>query len=340
MGTNLRYYNTFYSGVLQTSSPLIVFPGQEVKRPLYCTSRIKMTPVNLREAKGFPGRIIRCSAPNFNDDTWIQRMGLILDLRSSLERRSAEVEITRSTSLATFCLVDDELTPFDAESFQRVLHGNSKSLSPTTSNPRTVVLRINVLAPSVLHTYTMSRWMTPREREQASSYAASGDKKSMLSLFRSLFKMRGGLEGLNEAILECGKRELCSALQAMTLYWEHSAKKDRSSSVRPIVLHCVQGKDRTGMLVMLCQSILGLPDSDIIDCYHQSDPSYGVRVSSQLTYHSFSRAPIEVIEATLLFIRERYQTVCPGYLNHIGFDAYWRQRFLSSLSQLPRASRL
>ena len=66
-----------------------------------------------------------------------------------------------------------------------------------------------------------------------------------------------GLFGLNQIILETGKEQLCKALQLITMYLERYPKNN-------IVIHCVQGKDRTGMLVMLLQSILGYSDEVII----------------------------------------------------------------------------
>ena len=73
-----------------------------------------------------------------------------------------------------------------------------------------------------------------------------------------------GLVGLNQAILVTGGRGMVAALQAITIFWE------RYPGV-PIIFHCVQGKDRTGLLAMLCQSIL-LSDDDVIAAdYHASE---------------------------------------------------------------------
>ena len=96
---------------------------------------------------------------------------------------------------------------------------------------------------------------------------------------------------------------------------------------------------------MLCQTILGVSDDEIIADYHLSDvlrkkdegsaaaDSFGgekVRRKGKLDRSVFSGAPKEAMIETLAWIREQYGSVCPGYLDSIGFDESWRRRFLAT----------
>lgn len=90
---------------------------------------------------------------------------------------------------------------------------------------------------------------------------------------------------------------------------------------------------RTGVLSMLCQSILGLPDENVIADYAKSecmrDPSVAAQSlpRGRFDKSKFNGAPRESMVSTLEFIRTKYGTVCPGYLDAIGFDKSWRGRF-------------
>ena len=99
---------------------------------------------------------------------------------------------------------------------------------------------------------------------------------------------------------------------------------------------------------MLCQSILGLDDESIISDYHQSELLLNIQGSSKekntsaaasmatkdkkgkLSREIFSGSPEDVMKSTLLIIREKYGSV-EGYLDFIGFDSTWRERFLKAI---------
>jgi Tyrosine phosphatase family len=158
-----------------------------------------------------------------------------------------------------------------------------------------------------------------------------------------------GLPGLYEAILETGGDDLCLALRRMTEHLEvtttagtttATASDDDDSSV--VVFHCVKGKDRTGIVAMLCQSILGLSDDAIIDEYAQSeqlltmseDERYSTSpakspVKGKFDKQRFAGSPPQAMRDTLIYVRSRYGSISPGYLNHIGFGEVWRDRFVS-----------
>jgi Tyrosine phosphatase family len=87
---------------------------------------------------------------------------------------------------------------------------------------------------------------------------------------------------------------------------------------------------------MLCQSILGQSDDDIIEEYFISDVNmrdHSVAalkaVKGKFDKRKFTGAPREAMVETLSFLKLKYGSVCPGYLNAIGFDKHWRDRFLA-----------
>jgi hypothetical protein len=98
---------------------------------------------------------------------------------------------------------------------------------------------------------------------------------------------------------------------------------------------------------MLLQSILGYPDEVIIEDYFLSDrmlllggsaaaaAALGNRKQGHMDRDIFSRATREAMIATLAFLRRKYGSISPGYLDHFGFDRYWRRRILVVLKPAP-----
>jgi Tyrosine phosphatase family len=96
---------------------------------------------------------------------------------------------------------------------------------------------------------------------------------------------------------------------------------------------------RTGILSMLCQSIMGISDEAIIGDYYQSDfemrdPSAASAklVKGRLDKRKFTGAPRKAMKDTLEFLRQKYGSVSPGYLDSIGFTCDWRDRLVACLS--------
>jgi protein tyrosine/serine phosphatase len=151
------------------------------------------------------------------------------------------------------------------------------------------------------------------------------------------------------------------ALKAIVEYWEAAvaANHHHPNNVKLplIVIHCVQGKDQTGLFSMLCQSIIGIADENIIKVYHLSeqhlapqfpkvwermdlvaattadatlhdtyDDNNPKQFSSKLHNEFWVGAPKHVMVETLAWIRETYGSM-NGYMDLIYFDASWQQRF-------------
>jgi hypothetical protein len=246
------------------------------------------------------------------DDLFVMdQIGLVLDLRSPSERKE---EFSRAwMTRANMQVVDtDEL------------------YRPTTA--RTVV-RIDVLSPPRFMKYIEGNWLTPAERAQATWFKiVDGQKLHDMRIERLNDR---GLFGLNEAILETGKQEISRALQTITEHLEHNPG-------HPAIIHCVQGKDRTGMLVMLLQSIVGVSDLDIVADYFlsnqmlQGDKDNGsaavneIRTKGKIDRRFFSGTNERAMISTLHFLRGKYGSV-RGYLDAIDFDEAWRNRLAAVL---------
>jgi hypothetical protein len=97
---------------------------------------------------------------------------------------------------------------------------------------------------------------------------------------------------------------------------------------------------RTGMLAMLLQSIMELSDEEIILDYFKSNQMQkgsaalgSLRQTGAMDHDTFSGTNPEAMETTLRFLRSKYGSVSPGYLNSIGFDEIWRQRLLAVIKR-------
>lgn len=145
-----------------------------------------------------------------------------------------------------------------------------------------------------------------------------------------------GLEGLFECILE-RYNYIFLILQSITLHLEQQRADGEKEPT--ILFHCTLGKDRTGLISMMCQSMMGESDDDIIEefvkshcvediAYEKMRPHFGAIVDSS----NFARAEADTMRKTLLYLRMNptYRSV-DGYLDCIGFDASWRRRFLEGV---------
>jgi hypothetical protein len=100
------------------------------------------------------------------------------------------------------------------------------------------------------------------------------------------------------------------------------------------------------MLVMLLQSILGISDETIVEDYFLSNEmlrgkgsaaAEEIRKRGRLDRKFFSGTNREAMVTTLSFLRAKYGSVSPGYLDSIGFDEHWRRRLATVLgSQMSR----
>jgi hypothetical protein len=239
---------------------------------------------NARLAAGVPG-IVRCAntdnlatkVDNQDQDSsfspvegaiW-QRTGLILDLRSPSERNETQAKMWMTNAgFEAIALEDVETTSHSKESI----------LKQSLRKHSRLVLRLDILSPSKFMDYLEQNWLSGPDKMKASLFKVMDGGK--LHELRMQTINERGLLGLNEAILETGKDGICTALKAITIHWEErlqslatakdGKEKDINNNAVLVVIHCVQGKDRTGLLTMLCQALVGVPDDIIVEDYYKS----------------------------------------------------------------------
>jgi len=290
-------------------------------RPVSGTTRI------YRCAKTEPLANIIAEEPSSQPEIILStQTGLIVDLRSPIERDETKTQqwMARFAFQATEG-TDTSLTP------PLLLDENDNYNDNDNLTKQKRVLRLDVQPRDKVIRYLDDTWLTPSEKALSKMYFVF-DAGRLHSLRMDVLNQRG-LAGLNEAILQVGKSDLCVALREIT---RHLETQDSG-----VAFHCVKGKDRTGVMAMLLQSILGATDGEIIDEYHRSDAAMRdpkeirtgdnrVLEKGNFCKNRFAGAPREAMVDTLVFIRQKYGSVCPGYLDSIGFDAVWRKRFLQT----------
>ncbi|MDW3846496.1 tyrosine-protein phosphatase [Micromonospora sp. BRA006-A] len=97
------------------------------------------------------------------------------------------------------------------------------------------------------------------------------------------------------------------------------------SANAPVVVHCVAGKDRTGIVCALTLSVLGVPDKDVVADYALSTAASRrftewVRATlpdAEEPPPPFLESPAETMELFLAELRGGYGSV-EGYLTHAG----------------------
>lgn len=98
---------------------------------------------------------------------------------------------------------------------------------------------------------------------------------------------------------------------------------------------------------MLLQSLLGVSDDEIIEDYFLSNASFqkkkeessaaaaaatSASSKGKLDRTIFSGTNRNAMVATLAFLRSKYGSVSPGYLDQIGFNEQWRRRLIAVLT--------
>ncbi|KAJ7631919.1 protein-tyrosine phosphatase-like protein [Mycena polygramma] len=129
-----------------------------------------------------------------------------------------------------------------------------------------------------------------------------------------------GLLGLSKDSLRFCQAEIRQALDVYTDFKSY-----------PILLHCTQGKDRSGLVVMLILFVLGVPLDQIKADYALSNEGLDpVRESMMAEVEeigmdiNYTKAPPEVVQTVWDFLHEEYGGV-DEYLDLIGFGEQKRQ---------------
>lgn len=137
-----------------------------------------------------------------------------------------------------------------------------------------------------------------------------------------------GLTGLAQDTLEASTAELRSVFELLA-----------SEQTYPVLVHCTQGKDRTGLVVLLMLLLVGetVSPAAIADDYTRSEPELVSEFDERIREiralgldEEYTRCPPGFVEATTLYLDRRYGGV-QRYLASIGIDANMQKRIRRKL---------
>ena len=162
-----------------------------------------------------------------------------------------------------------------------------------------------------------------------------GFKKYAARYFISTTMNRAGLKGLYFNFVENCQGGIRDSLRLIADPNNH-----------PILVHCTQGKDRTGLVVALTLYVVGVPQEVILEDYQISRAGISAEVPRMLEEMeevgldpSFLDSPPETLKETFEFIIRRYNSV-EGFLDNIGFAKEERLRMREVLiDQTPMATK-
>ena len=198
-----------------------------------------------------------------------------------------------------------------------------EELKRSTSNRQLLRLKDSCITRSAFLKFATNHWVDPKELQETPL-----EKQSEL-VFHTVNSR--GLTGLVEAVLEI-KDFVCSVLQGITIHLEQRRGHGK------VLIHCSIGKDRTGVIIMLCEAMLGVKDSEIVNDFSRSkciktlaERRFNELFQGKLDVNSFSHAKPQTMRLTLDYLRSKYGSVS-SYLDSIGFDKSWQTRFVEAAS--------
>jgi Tyrosine phosphatase family len=123
-----------------------------------------------------------------------------------------------------------------------------------------------------------------------------------------------GYSKLYQILLTRSQRELVSALRLL-LCDDHL----------PVLIHCIHGKDRTGLVVMLIYLLCGVPHNVIVRDYAQSesllregrDNRQLLNMPEEITTDEIIASQAHIMEDTIAFLHDKYGDVTE-YLRQAG----------------------
>lgn len=243
----------------------------------------------------------------------------ILDLRSELEAQLGKQGKPFSTFPVATALKmkPSDMTDPDPEPSEP---------KETTAGPARKTIMIN-FAGKKFRKYAVWKAAPIRIKLQIVGLIASGQKPRAVKLVGEEIIAKKGLAGLYRDFVDYCDQEICQALQILS-----------DESNYPVLVHCTQGKDRTGLVTALALAAVGITEEKIIDDYAKSRQGLE-RVRQHMVKEmekdgldpSFADAPPEVMRRTFDYIKEKYNGV-EGYLDYIGFGEEERKGLKVALS--------
>ncbi|KAK7446385.1 hypothetical protein VKT23_014590 [Stygiomarasmius scandens] len=139
-----------------------------------------------------------------------------------------------------------------------------------------------------------------------------------------------GLLGLSKDSLRFCQNEILQTLEVMTDFKAY-----------PILIHCTQGKDRSGLVVMLVLFAIGVPLEAVRAEYALSNQGLEpiresmIKEVEEIGMNAdYTKAPEEVVDTVWNFLQEEYGGV-DNYLDSIGFEEQKRRQLRKYLRIQP-----
>jgi len=136
-----------------------------------------------------------------------------------------------------------------------------------------------------------------------------------------------GLVGLGKDTIDVSSSELCQIFEVLA-----------SSKDYPLLIHCTQGKDRTGLVMILLLLMLEIPVNAISEDYTLSEPELLPEKESRLQEireinlsDDFAGCPVGFVEQMERHIQHTYGGI-QNYLEHIGVTAAMQRTIKNTLS--------
>ncbi|KAJ5948444.1 hypothetical protein N7454_001751 [Penicillium verhagenii] len=156
---------------------------------------------------------------------------------------------------------------------------------------------------------------------KAITMAATGYRNDAIRLVGEQVMQQRGLTGLAQDTLDASKTELRSIFELLG-----------QDETYPVLVHCTQGKDRTGLIILMMMLLAGetVSTAAVIDDYTRSElelvPEFEERMREIRALglgEEYTRCPPDFVDATTDYL-QRYGGV-QGYLNGIGIDAQMQE---------------
>lgn len=161
------------------------------------------------------------------------------------------------------------------------------------------------------------------------AWALTGYRSDAVRLIGQQVMQPRGLTGLAQDTLDASTAEIRAIFEIL-------ARDD----AYPTLLHCTQGKDRTGLIILMMLLLAGekVPAAAIVDDYTRSElelvSEYEERMREIRALglgEDYTRCPPGFVEAVTQYLQDKYGGV-GGYLAGIGIDEemqeHIRQKFL------------
>jgi protein tyrosine/serine phosphatase len=272
------------------------------------SNSIRLKPENLFRS----GRLDDASTADLKLLTEKYNIRCVIDLRSETEGRMGEDLVNTFPAAAIVEQLSRHPHKFDDE--EEIISEGPNVVQKKQKNSNRVTYYIN-FAGRRFRYYAVWKPLKFRLKAEAVYLMGTGKKGEAVTLIGQHVIQPNGLFGLNKNFIDYCGAEIVSALKIM-----------RSPKSFPMLVHCTQGKDRTGIVIALALSICGVSDELIIMDYGRSqdglDHQREIMVEEMRKTGlspEFSDAPTEVMRMTLDYIRSKYKSIL-DYLKYHGMD--------------------